>query len=232
MVRLRAALAALMGIVASSALADLSKNPDKDSDKDSTSPTTLTLRATLYTIALESDFPSKRDSAFVSLTGKVLHKASKEFIADARVQGSGRLKDGRIVMYAGEDEEGAPRWKISPHRYAIGASGCRLVPFHSISVDTRVIPLFTKLVIPKTKGMKLPDGTIHDGVWYALDTGGAIKRDRVDLFVGAGKAALEIMRGHEIYHLTKLEVTLLGRVPACPSVMASLDPSLRGDATQ
>jgi 3D (Asp-Asp-Asp) domain-containing protein len=206
-----------MGIVASSALADLSKTSDKDSDKGSTSPATLTLRATLYTIALESDFPSKRDSAFVSLTGKVLHKAAKEFIADARIQGSGKFKDGRIVMFTGDDEEGAPRWKISPHRYAIGASGCRLVPFHSISVDERVIPLRTKLVIPKTKGMKLPDGSIHDGIWYALDTGGAIKRDRVDLFVGAGKAALEVMRRRGIYHLTELEVNLAGRVPGCPS---------------
>jgi 3D (Asp-Asp-Asp) domain-containing protein len=205
-------LTIFVAVVAGSFLAS-APNPDRDLN----SPTTLKLRATLYTIALESDFPRLLDSAFVSLTGKVLHRASKEFVTDAEVQGSGELKDGRIVMYAGTDANGAPRWKLSTHPYAIGASGCPLLPFRSISVDKRVIPLFTKLFIPETKGMELPDGTIHDGVWYALDTGSAIKRDRVDLFVGAGKAPLGVMKRQGIYHLTKLKATLLGRAADCPS---------------
>jgi 3D (Asp-Asp-Asp) domain-containing protein len=178
---------------------------------------TLELRATLYSLALESDFLRTRDAEFVSTNGKILHRASKKFLDDAQVQGSGQLDDGRVVMYAGKDDDGLPHWKVSPHAFAVGASGCALLPFKSVSVDKRVIPLKTKLFIAETKGMVLPDGTIHDGVWYALDTGLAIEEDRIDLFVGAGKAPLEIMKRHGIYHLTRLKVTLAGPIPTCPS---------------
>jgi 3D (Asp-Asp-Asp) domain-containing protein len=88
--------------------------------------------------------------------------------------------------------EGEMRWKVSPHRYGVGALGCRLLAFRSAAVDKTVIPLGSKLIIPETRGMVLSDGTEHDGVWYAVNTGGDIKRGRIDLFVGAGKAPLAI----------------------------------------
>ena len=34
--------------------------------------------------------------------------------------------------------------------------------------------------------MKLPDGSAHDGIFYAHDVGGAIRGKRIDLFTGAG----------------------------------------------
>ncbi len=201
-----AVIAALLAMAVGSCFAD--------ADEDSS--TTLKLRATLYMVALESDFPSARDSAFRTADGTVLHRASHKFIADAAIQGSAQLNDGRIVMYAGDDN-GAIHWKVSRHPYAVGASGCPLLPFRSASVDKRVIPLGTKLIIPETRGMELPDGTVHDGVWYAVDTGGAIKRDRVDLFVGAGKAPLELAKRYGIGHLSKLDVKLAGHIPSCPA---------------
>jgi 3D (Asp-Asp-Asp) domain-containing protein len=176
---------------------------------------TLKLRATLYTVALESDFPAHPDANLLSRDGTVLHRASKKFLRDAALQGSGRLNDGRIVMVT--PNANGLRWKISPYDYVIGANGCPLTPFRSASVDKRVIPLGTKLIIPETAGMELPDGTIHDGVWYAVDTGGAIKHDRVDLFVGPGKAALGIPKRFGIGHLQKLTVTLAGRTSECPA---------------
>ena len=35
--------------------------------------------------------------------------------------------------------------------------------------------------------MLLPGGGMHDGYWYASDTGGAIKGARIDLFTGPGE---------------------------------------------
>jgi 3D (Asp-Asp-Asp) domain-containing protein len=178
--------------------------------------TTLKLRATLYSIALETDYPNAKDGAFMARDSSVLHRASRAFVADASIQGSARLKDGRMLMIDGRDE-GATHWKVSPHRYAIGALGCRLLAFRSAAVDKNVIPLGSKLIIPETRGMVLPDGTEHDGVWYAVDTGGDIKHGRIDLFVGAGKAPLAIPIRHGIGHLEALEVRLGGAMQGCPT---------------
>ena len=202
-------IAAIATLAMAPAFASL---PDDSSQDESP---TLKLRATLYIVSLESDFPQEPDSAFLSRSGSVIHRAPKKFVADAQRQGSAQLNDGRIVMFT-RDKNGEPRWKISPYDYPIGRSGCALTPFRSASVDKRLIPLGTKLFIEETVGMELPDGTVHDGVWYAVDTGSAIKRDRVDLFVGSGKAPLEVVNRFGIAHLQKLTVKLAGKMPDCP----------------
>jgi 3D (Asp-Asp-Asp) domain-containing protein len=177
---------------------------------------TLTLRATLYMIALESDYPEGRDAAFRTRDGEVLHQTSKEFLAVATLQGTAQLNDGRVLMIDGR-RKGAPRWKVSPHGYAVGFSGCKLVPFRSVAVDRRVVPLGSELTIDETRGMKLPDGTVHDGTWYALDTGGRIRNNRVDLFVGVGKGPLSIPMEHGIGHLRPLKVRLGTHKRSCPA---------------
>ena len=60
--------------------------------------------------------------------------------------------------------------------------------------------------------MKLPDGTIHDGYWYANDIGGAIKQDRIDLFVGDGNRG-DVLRAHGIRPLAKLQVDVVSPPP-------------------
>jgi 3D (Asp-Asp-Asp) domain-containing protein len=176
----------------------------------------LTLRATLYMVALESDFPAGEDASFVTRDGTVLHRTSKEFLATAALQGTAQLNDGRIVMVDGR-EKGPPRWKVSPHDYAVGFSGCKLVPFRSVAVDRRVVPLGSQLIIEATRGMKLPNGKLHDGVWYAVDTGSRIRNNRVDLFVGAGKTPLSIPIEHGIKHLQPLDVRIGARMQGCPT---------------
>ena len=177
---------------------------------------TLRLRATLYMIALESDFPQGQDAAFRTRNGEVLHPTSKQFLAAAALQGTAQLNDGRFVMIDGR-RKGPPRWKLSPHGYAVGFSGCKLVPFRSVAVDTKVVPLGSQLIIEETRGMKLPNGKVHDGIWYAVDTGGRIKNNRVDLFVGAGKKPLSIPIEHGIGHFQPLEVRLGGQKQGCPT---------------
>ena len=181
--------------------------PEPPQPEMQAAPSTLTLRATLYMVALESDYPEGTDAAFRTRTGEVLHQTSKQFLAVAAMQGTAQLSDGRILMIDGRGKA-APRWKVSPHDYAVGFSGCRLVPFRSVAVDKRVVPLGSELIIEETRGMKLPDGTVHDGTWYAADTGGRIRNNRIDLFVGAGKGPLSIPMEHGIGHLKPLKVRL------------------------
>jgi 3D (Asp-Asp-Asp) domain-containing protein len=73
-------------------------------------------------------------------------------------------------------------------KFGLGASGLELVPYRSIAVDPKVIPLGTVLFVPVAKGVSFTDEDgiekTHDGFFYAVDTGGAIKGRLIDFFVG------------------------------------------------
>ena len=173
-----------------------------------------TLRASLYYTALEADYPAGDAAVFRTRTGETIHRASPAFVAKAVIEGSAKLNDGRVINVDGvvADER---RWKVIPQAYGLDALGCGLVPFRSVAVDRAMVPLRTKLYLPKTVGMKLPDGTTHDGIWYAVDTGGAILNDRMDLFLGAGKASMDVPREHGVGHLEGLEVQSRGTFTGC-----------------
>ncbi len=211
--RLRVVLAAVLALSAANSTA--AERIHRASD-EGRAATTLKLRASLYSIPLEKDYSNAKDGAFMARDGSVLHRGSRAFVAAAAVQGSARLKDGRMLMIDGRDE-GEIHWKVSPHRYAVGALGCRVLAFRSAAVDKSVIPLGSKLFIPETRGLVLPDGTQHDGVWYAVDTGAGIKHGRIDLFVGSGKAPLATAIRHGIGHLETIEVRVGGAMQGCPT---------------
>lgn len=84
-----------------------------------------------------------------------------------------------------------------------GVKNYRLIPFRTIAVDKEVIPYGTVLYIPKVKGevVSLPNGkqVIHDGYFFAGDTGGAIKKNHIDIFTGvyAGNPFPEVIRSNE-----------------------------------
>jgi len=81
------------------------------------------------------------------------------------------------------------------------------------AIDTKVIPRRTVLFIQETVGLKMPDGRVHDGFWYASDTGGAIKGNRIDLFTGSGSASMKPIMGLNMSHLT---VSNVGQFQGCP----------------
>ncbi|WP_312813638.1 3D domain-containing protein [Sedimentibacter sp.] len=66
--------------------------------------------------------------------------------------------------------------------YGITASGTKAQP-GTVAVDPKVIPLGTKLYVAST------DGSPDYGFATALDTGGAIKGNRIDLFMEDGNDA-------------------------------------------
>ena len=72
----------------------------------------------------------------------------------------------------------------------------------TVAVDPRVIPRRTKLFIRETVGMRLADGSIHDGYWYASDTGGAIKGQKIDLYTGHGSGSMAQARRLNMRTLT------------------------------
>ena len=116
---------------------------------------------------------------------------------------------------------GSPEMKLKATLYHIGARGvgtldslgCRVVAMRTAAIDTRVIPRRTVLFIQETVGLRMPDGRVHDGYWYASDTGGAIKGNRIDLFTGSGSASMKPVMGLNLAHLT---VSQVGQFKGCP----------------
>ena len=116
---------------------------------------------------------------------------------------------------------GDPDWRASARLYHAGGGGatgndslgCRPIPMRTVAVDPRVIPRRTRLFIRETVGLRLADGTVHDGYWYASDTGGAIKGAKVDLFTGDGRSS---MRPAMSLNMRTLSIAEAGRFDGCP----------------
>jgi len=91
--------------------------------------------------------------------------------------------------------------------------GCRVVPMRTAAVDGVKVPRHSLLFIKETVGLPMPDGTKHDGYWYASDTGGAIHEGRIDLFTGQGAGS---MRPLMPLNLSTLTVAIAGKFDGCP----------------
>jgi 3D (Asp-Asp-Asp) domain-containing protein len=83
---------------------------------------------------------------------------------------------------------GRSRFGLSKGPFGDGAAGFQIVPFRTVAVDARAIPLGTVLYIPAARGtpVTLPSGrkAVHDGYFFASDHGGGVRHDHIDVFVG------------------------------------------------
>lgn len=111
----------------------------------------------------------------------------ESFLRALRMEGSGLLFDGRVVNFDGRCRYGVgtcyEQLDPSTHPYGRGAGRRPLVPFRSVAVDPRLIAIGEPLYVPELDGIRLPDGTVHDGCVRADDTGSAIKHRKIDFFV-------------------------------------------------
>jgi 3D (Asp-Asp-Asp) domain-containing protein len=91
--------------------------------------------------------------------------------------------------------------------------GCRVIPWRTAAVDGRIVRRHTVLFIKETVGLRMPDGQIHNGYWYATDVGSAIVPGRIDLYTGLGVHTIT-----PLIHLNlkTLTVTKVGTFAGCP----------------
>ncbi len=113
------------------------------------------------------------------------------FAAQVAMQGTGRLRDGRLVNVASRCACGRRCFHIVPasKAWGTGGSGRALVPYRSVAVDPKVVKMGSLLYIPALDGLRMPGpagvgGFVHDGCVVAVDTGGGIDGKQLDLFVG------------------------------------------------
>ena len=158
-------------------------------------------KITYYWIVYEEDFTEAADTAILDPDGRELARVSAKFAKQLRVEGTGRLKDGRVVNVSAGAKD---RYEVTSAPFGLGTKGYHLVPFKSIAVDPEVVPMGSRIYIKEFEGLKLPDGSTHDGWFVAHDIGGAIKGRHIDVFAlreshwkkvfGKLKASLELFK--------------------------------------
>lgn len=117
-------------------------------------------------------------------------RVSRAFAQQLRIQGTGKLKDGRVLNVWGACNcEFSPCFKVTAQQWGTAGSGRPLQPFRTVAVDPKLIKLGSLLYVPLLEGRVMPGrapwgGFVHDGCVVADDTGGGIKDHQIDLFVG------------------------------------------------
>ncbi|MEY2988254.1 MAG: hypothetical protein RJB13_1775 [Pseudomonadota bacterium] len=83
---------------------------------------------------------------------------------------------------------GRTRYKIARGEFGDGVRNYVLQPFRTIAVDPEVISYGSVVYIPSARGLEftLPNGQkrVHDGYFFAGDTGGLINGNHIDVFLG------------------------------------------------
>ena len=141
-----------------------------------------------YWLAMESAYSHYYDETDIyTREGFILGTFPQKFVRALRLEGSGLLADGRVVNYQGRCNYGVGTCfhevDRNTHPYGRGAGNRPLIPFRSVAVDPRLIPIGEPLYVPEFDGLPMPDGSIHDGCVRADDTGGGIKKRKMDFFV-------------------------------------------------
>jgi 3D (Asp-Asp-Asp) domain-containing protein len=115
---------------------------------------------------------------------------SPEFASELALQGTGKLRDGRVLNISGHCRCGhSPCFNVTANQWGTAGTGRPLQPFRTVAVDPKVIKLGSLLYVPLLEGRTMPGrspwgGYVHDGCVVADDTGGGIDGNQLDLFVG------------------------------------------------
>jgi 3D (Asp-Asp-Asp) domain-containing protein len=126
----------------------------------------------------------ERTEPVLTPEGEIISYVEPSFKYHLDIEGSAKLFDGRVINIRAM-VNGEQRYSVVKNApYGLGEKDRRLIPYHTIAVDPQVIPLGTIVYIPDVDGIRLPTGEVHNGYFFAHDTGSAIKGDRIDIFVG------------------------------------------------
>lgn len=172
-------------------------------------------RPTFYQIANEAHpifLQAPPTVPLLDLKDNEIARVSENFKKKIDLEGCGRLVDGRVVNFAGRGDNG-PRYLVaSKAPYGLGAGNYKLIPYHTVAVDPNIILVGSVLFIPQAYGLRLPNGEIHDGFFFAHDVGSRIKGNRIDLFVGFEDDVHNTFTRRRLFkNLEPVDVYLMGR---------------------
>jgi 3D (Asp-Asp-Asp) domain-containing protein len=134
---------------------------------------------THYTFALETD-PIHASSPLVQATG--LNEPHRDsFLYGDRgimMQGTGQASDGQYITI--DWNQGGPNGRNTVFTYGIGGQGGRPVPWKTVASDPAVVPSQSRVLIEAYQ---------DKGEMLANDTGGAIRGNHLDVFIGGATIA-------------------------------------------
>ncbi len=142
------------------------------------------------TASLATIVPPETVTLYAAGSCQPIAEVSREFGMQLDIQGTGKLRDGRVLNVWGRCAcDRSPCFKVTKAQWGTGGNGHALQPFRTVAVDPKVIKLGSLLHIPLLEGRQMPGrapwgGFIHDGCVIADDVGGGIKGRQLDLFVG------------------------------------------------
>jgi hypothetical protein len=177
---------------------------------------------TFYYVADEAFYgETKTEKLFQAKTGKLLSTVNKDYRIDLDIQGTGRLNDGRVINVWAYKNAIWDYVVLPKGSFGLGIHNHYLYPFRTVALDFSYLCkkaglsncsgyketdkkrfIGALLYISQLDGVKLPNGKTHDGYVCAHDVGGAIKSDRIDLFVGnmgGGNPYLPVCRSNNAY---------------------------------
>jgi len=139
-----------------------------------------------------------------------LAKVPASFARKLRLEGGGKLRDGRVLAYSGAcrcDRSPCYRFARRGHTWGTGVKERPLSPFRSVAVDPAHIAIGTSLYIPELDGLTMPGsapwgGFVHDGCVVADDQGGGIRGREIDLFAARKSHYMAIQRRHRFKRIT------------------------------
>ena len=163
---------------------------------------------TYYWIAAEKP-TSRGQQAIFNKSCKRIAKVSNHFKRRLTLEGSGKLKDGRLVTTAGGCKCGSPCFWVADEKYPWGAGVAQrpLAPFRSIAVDPKRIKIGTSLYVAELDGLTMPGagdtgGFVHDGCVVADDRGGGVKGRQIDFFAAQRGHYRNFFKRHKINTVT------------------------------
>jgi 3D (Asp-Asp-Asp) domain-containing protein len=166
---------------------------------------------TYYWIAHERDRRGKRTTRIYDPACEPIAKVSGEFAARLAREGTGKLKDGRVVNVAGPCEcEYSPCFfhlDDENSRFGVGVLERPLSPFRSVAVDPSFVTIGKRLYIPELDGLPMPGtppwgGFVHDGCVVADDRGGAVQGQQIDFFMVRRVYYQAFRRRHRLKQIT------------------------------
>ena len=145
---------------------------------------------TYYWVTEESAFGGAKTAKLYDKNCGVLANVSEGFADAIKLEGTGRLEDGRVLNYWGAcgcSSDPCYFEVDASHPWGHGVQNRALVPFRSVAVDKDVIAYGTKIYIQELDGVKMPGlapwgDFVHDGCVSADDTGSAINGKHLDFF--------------------------------------------------
>jgi 3D (Asp-Asp-Asp) domain-containing protein len=149
-----------------------------------------TFKVTYYWIVFEEEFPGRPSVPLYDIKGKVLAVVEDRFAERVSMEGTGVMRDGRVLNLHNECDQAKYGWcfflvdrEKAPFGYG---SHAPLHPFRTIAVPDHILKRGQVVYIPSFDGMPLP-GTeggfdFHDGCFVVEDTGWSLKGKHIDIF--------------------------------------------------